>query len=229
MKGEGEIERRPARRLAAIVAMAFVTGLSGAMMPGPLLVAVIEQTSLQGMWAMFWLVTGHALLELVLVVLLVLGLRTVIKRPRVRAAIGLVGGVALVYMGVDMVRHAWHISLDLSAAGAGAYSWPKLIVLGAAVCAVNPYFTGWWATVGAGQLAHTAPRTALEYLGFYLGHEASDYGWYALVGLLITGGRRWITDGGYGALILGCGVVLVVLGLWFLGKGFLLIRGAKAA
>jgi threonine/homoserine/homoserine lactone efflux protein len=199
--------------------LSFITAFSGAVMPGPVLVATIQQTAIQGFKAVIGLMTGHALLELVCVALLVLGLQAVLARPRVRGCIGLIGGVALVYMGVDMIRSAWGLSLSLSAQTGVHYSWGELILLGALLSAANPYFTGWWATVGAGQLAHTAPRTALEYLSFYVGHEAADFTWYLFVGLLIITGRQWLTDGIYRGLIIGCACVLLMIAVWFLAAG----------
>ena len=213
--------------LARLFALAFITGFSGAMMPGPFLVAVIQQTAIQGFHAVIALVAGHALLELVTLGFLMLGLQAVIARPRVRGAIGLVGGAALVYMGIDMMRSAAGLRLNLDAAGGAVYSWPKLMLLGAAVCAANPYFTGWWATVGAGQLAHMAPRTAGEYMSFYLGHEASDLAWYSVVGLLVITGRRWLTDGVYRGLIIACAAILVLIGIRFLVTGFRFVLGSR--
>ena len=213
--------------LGRLFLLAFITGFSGAMMPGPLLVAVIGQTTAQGFRAVIGLVTGHALLELLTVALLVGGLQAVLARPRVRGAIGLVGGAALVWMGWDMLRHVSGLSLDLTAAAEDVYTWPKLLVWGAAVCAANPYFTGWWATIGAGQLAHMAPRSVPEYAAFYFGHEASDYAWYALVGVLIITGRHWLTDDIYRGLIFGCGIVVVLIGLWFVYTGARFVLGAR--
>ncbi|NQU43725.1 LysE family transporter [bacterium] len=214
------LEQTGLRRIGRLGFLAFLTGFSGAMMPGPLLVAVIEQTALQrSLWAPFWLLTGHALLELIILFFLILGLQAVIARPRVRGAIGVIGGAALVYMGADMLRHVWGLSLNLEASPHGAYAWPRLILLGAAVCAANPYFTGWWATIGAGQLAHMAPKTAPEYLAFYAGHETSDYTWYLFVGILLISGRHLLTDGVYRALIILCAAALILLGLRFLYVG----------
>lgn len=205
--------------------LAFITGLSGAMMPGPLLVAVIGQTAAQGFRAVIGLITGHALLEIVTVGLLIAGLQAVLARPRVRGAIGILGGTALVWMGLDMVRSAQGIELDLGAAAADVYSWPKLLVWGAAICLANPYFTGWWATIGAGQMAHMAPRTLAEYAAFYVGHEASDYAWYSVVGLIIVSGHHWLTDEIYHALIYACGVIVALMGVWFLYTGFRFVSG----
>lgn len=219
----------PHFRVARIAVLAFVTGISGAVMPGPMLVLVIQQTTARGWDAFLWIVTGHALTELVLVALLLLGLRHVLARNGIRAAIGLIGGAALLYMGGDMVYHVRGLSLNLTAESAAAFSIPKLLLAGVAVSLASPYFTGWWATIGMGQLAQLAPRTPLEYLSFYVGHESTDYLWYAFVGILLATGRHSLTDGMYQALVLLCGVTLVALAVWFIVSGVRLIAGRREA
>lgn len=210
-------------RLLTVAGLAFVTALSGAMMPGPLLAVTIGQVLSVGFGAVLWLMLGHALLEGVLLLLLVAGLRYVLARPRVRGGIGLIGGAALVYMGVDMIRHAFGV--QITAEAAGAQPWWMLVVLGAMVSLANPYFTGWWATIGLGQLAQSAPRNRAEYLAFYLGHEAADVGWYAAVAALVLLARGWLEGDWYPWLIVGFGALLVALGLSFLYTGLRLLAG----
>lgn len=189
------------------------------MMPGPMLALVIGQTFARGFMAVLAIVLGHALLELVIVVLLMSGLRAVLLRHRVRGVIGLLGGAVLIWMGLDMVQQASALSLELNSGGQTAMSWGSLIVGGAAVCAINPYFLGWWATIGAGGLAHVAPRSNGEYLTFFLGHELSDVAWYGLVGLVIVTSRHILHGAVYPALVLGCGVVILALAAWFIYAG----------
>jgi len=215
--------------LPRLFLLAFATGFSGAVMPGPLLVMNIQQSTIQGLIAPIGLITGHALLELVTVALLVAGLGAVLRRPRVRGSVGLVGGAALVYMAVDMLRSAGGLSLDLDQSAQVAYPFWQLMVFGAAVCAANPYFLGWWAAVGMGQLAHMAPRSLSEYVAFYLGHEASDYVWYTIVGILIVTGRHLLTEGLYRGLIYVCGAIIGLLGLWFIYTGARFIAGRATA
>jgi threonine/homoserine/homoserine lactone efflux protein len=212
---------------ARIFGIAFLTGFSGAMMPGPLLALTIGQVAATGFPAALWLITGHALLELVLVILLMLGLRTILAREKVRGGIGLIGGAALLYMGVDMIRNA--AALHLGVRQGEAMSIPYLLLAGAAVSLANPYFTGWWATIGVGQLAQTGPQTRGQYLAFYLGHELSDYVWYAFVAILIVAARGWLAGSWYNWLVGLCGGAVVLLALWFLYNGIRLLRPQAVA
>lgn len=202
-------------RTARIASIAFATGFSGAIMPGPMLALTIGQVSARGFWAAPVIVFGHALLELLVVVALIAGLRAVLQKHSVRGAIGVIGGLALIYMGYDMFQAASAQELEMTAQAA-ALPWGRLIIAGAAVCIVNPYFTAWWATVGAGQMAHFSPRNVSEYLAFYLGHEMSDLVWFSFVGLVVSfGGQHlnltWLT--------MACALLIAALGLWFVYTG----------
>ncbi|MFO7947496.1 MAG: LysE family transporter [Armatimonadota bacterium] len=210
-------------RVLRIASIAFVTGFSGAIMPGPMLALTLGQVSARGFWAAPAIVLGHAILELAVVVALIAGLRTLLQKPSVRGGIGLIGGAALMYMGYDMFQAASAQELE-TAAQAAALPWGRLIFAGAAVCVVNPYFTAWWATVGAGQMAHFSPRNSGEYLAFYLGHEMSDIVWYSFVGLVVAfGGQhlslQWLT--------IICAVLIAVLGLWFVYTGIRIATGSE--
>lgn len=211
---------------AKIAALAFMTGFSGAVMPGPFLVKVIEQTPLLGLKAPLLMLAGHALLELVIVVLLMLGFRGLIARAGVRAFIGIVGGAVLLWMSQDMIRSGWTMKLVLESRSAAICSWPRLLLLGAWVSIINPYFTGWWAMIGLGGMAQMQARSKGDYLSFYLGHETADYAWYGLVGVVLVSSTRWLTDGVYRAMIVSCGAILLGLGVWFLWTGFKLLKQA---
>ena len=100
--------------LVAIFSTAFVVGLSGAMMPGPLLTLTIGESARRGFAAGPLVVLGHALLEGALVVALVLGLASLLGAPAVGRSIAVVGGVFLIYLGWGMARDAWlgRVELD---------------------------------------------------------------------------------------------------------------------
>lgn len=212
-------------RTAKIFGLAFLTGFSGALMPGPLLALTIGQVSLQRSWLVGpLLILGHAALELVVVALLILGLVQALRRRWPRGLISLVGGAVLLLMGVDMLRSAGRLALDSAGATAALPPW-GLILAGAVVSATNPTFAPWWATVGAGSMAQLAPRSAGEYLSFYFGHELSDFVWYSAVGLVLVSGQGLLSPRVYGGLVLVCGAAVVALSLWFMWTGAQVLRG----
>jgi len=59
----------------------FVVGFSGASAPGPMMTMVITQCSLKGWKDSIKIVFGHAMLEAVLIILLLLGLQPFLQDP----------------------------------------------------------------------------------------------------------------------------------------------------
>lgn len=74
-----------------IYSIAFITALSGAMMPGPLLTVVIAQSAKKGIVSTILLMTGHSLLELILVLGLWFGLGGILKIPWVMGSVAAAG------------------------------------------------------------------------------------------------------------------------------------------
>ncbi len=214
-------------RLASLAAQSFLTALSGALMPGPLLTVTIARAPRGGVASAFFLITGHAGLELVLLVLFFGELRQVFQHPMVRGVIGLVGGAAMLWLGHGMLRSAQRraIEVDLDP-GASEQHGPNpglaplaLIATGAFVSISNPYFAFWWATVGAAQAAEAWRPGDLGWVAFYLGHIAADYGWYLLVGWLVVRGAHRLSPLWHARLVGVCGLGLLALGVWFIYSG----------
>ena len=86
-----------------VFAASFSIGLSGAMSPGPLTVFVMGQSARYGVLAGPLAALGHGLLEFALVVLLWLGLARVLQWEPLLAAIGVVGGLVMIWMGWKLV------------------------------------------------------------------------------------------------------------------------------
>lgn len=204
-------------RAGRILTLSFVMALSGAVTPGPMLALVVAQVLARGMGAVWPILLGHALIEAVFLGVLFAGLGAALARPRVRGVLALVGGGALAWMGWSMLRDASRITL--TAAEAGGLSWFALLAAGVGVSLANPYFTGWWATVGTGQLASLKVRRWQEIVPFFIGHELGDVAWYVFVAVVLVTGRGWLTDGVYRLLVTGCAAAVLLVALLFLGLG----------
>jgi len=190
--------------------------LTGAVTPGPLLVLVMGQVLVQGIGAAFLIMLGHALLESILVLGLARGMKGVLVRPALRAFFGMAGGLVLLWMGWDLLQAGG--SAPVGGQTGTACSPAKLVLAGMGVSLSNPYFTGWWATVGSGQAAALKLKSLRDYGIFYAGHELGDLAWYFLVAVVIATGRGWLLDGAY-AMVLRISA-LVILGL---GAAFFIV------
>ena len=151
--------------IAAVFVLSFITALSGALMPGPLLTVTIAQTARKGFLASVFLVLGHSLLELLAVVGLWFGLGHFLKIKPVIGTIAVLGGAVLLWMGWGMIRDARRGVLDVRTAVDGGTApaggiLRNPVITGAVVSISNPYWIIWWATIGltffAALVAHLA-------------------------------------------------------------------------
>lgn len=198
----------------ALVVTAFVIGLSGAVMPGPVLAVTITHAARQGFKAGPLITLGHALLEGALLIALVAGLGPLLTRPTISGSIAGVGAVILLWMGAGMLRSLPGLKLDLEA---GAVTSAGPIRDGVLLSLANPYWFLWWATVGL-SLTAMAMASGLGWWGlllFWLGHTGSDLAWYSLVSAVVSKGRRFITDKVHRVVVGVCAVFLLGFAVYF--------------
>jgi threonine/homoserine/homoserine lactone efflux protein len=206
--------------LGTVFVLSFITALSGALMPGPLLTVTIAQTARRGFSASVLLVLGHSLLELVLVVGLAFGLGHVLKIRPVIGTVTILGGAMLLWMGYGMIRDARRGVLEIETSKADGAGDRRLlqnpIVAGAAVSISNPYWVLWWATIGLMFFSALGSNAFAVIGAFYLGHISGDIVWYLALGGAISTGRKLVTPRAYRSVVGVCGVFLIWLGGTFL-------------
>lgn len=204
--------------LVVLSVTAFIVGLSGALMPGTVLVAVVLHATEKGWKAGPLIVLGHMLLEALLGIMLVLGLSTIMGIQMVRTVIGFVGGSFLLWTGVGLLRTSRHTDLGAGVKPNGSSRFSSIPVLsGFLASAVNPYFYVWWVTVG-----NVFTMRGFELAGllgvavFLLSHWMSDLSWYTSVSWSIGRSQGYVTNRIYRMLFGVCGVFLLILGFLFL-------------
>jgi threonine/homoserine/homoserine lactone efflux protein len=200
-----------------IFCVAWLIAFTGAVTPGSMLALVIGQVLAQGFRAVLFILLGHALLEGLFLIGFAYGAMRFLARRMVRGVLAVVGGLALAWMGFEILRSAGSASIE-QAAGS-AMSWWSLVLGGMAVSLSNPYFTGWWATVGSGQVAAFGLRGMVDFVVFWVGHELGDIVWYAFVALVLVLGAQWLTDIVYQRLLV-CGGLICALGIVFVVLGY---------
>lgn len=209
----------PEATILLIFTTSFVVGLSGAMMPGPVLAITISESARGGFWAGPKIVLGHGILELALVVALALGLSQLITSDSVSAIIGLVGGGILLAMGVVAVRQGRGNVTMPTAASAEVGRDSKVILSGVLASISNPYWFIWWITLGTVYLLWALSLGIAGVASFFTGHILADLGWYALVAFIVATGRKVMNDKVYRGLLVICGLALLALGVYFILSG----------
>ena len=194
--------------------------LSGVLMPGPLLTIAIGESLRRGFVTGPLLILGHGLLELALIVAIVNGLSTFLKKDPVMGTVAIIGGVILFWMGWKMIKEAKRTYLSLKERPVGGIKTLHPILSGILVSLSNPYWTIWWATIGLGYM-----MTAMEYglmglVVFFVGHISADFLWFSLVSYGISTGRKVLSDKLYQWITRCCGFFLILFGIYFLMVGF---------
>lgn len=207
---------------AAIFVSSFIIGLSGALMPGPLLAVAVRDSARRGFTAAPLLVLGHGILEAALVALILLGLAEWLKGEAATAVISLAGGAVLLWMAVGMVREVRTLKAPGAEAavgngiGGGDAAGPGRSVLdGIVISLSNPYWLIWWATIGLGYLVVSQSLGAAGIAAFFAGHILSDFAWYVFVGVAVSMGRGRLSDRFYRGVVGCCAAFLVFFALSF--------------
>jgi threonine/homoserine/homoserine lactone efflux protein len=139
--------------LAGVPATSFIVALSGALMPGPLLTVTVGEAARRGFWAGPLIIVGHALLELALVILLLVGVGAWLHRPAVLGLVGVLGAGMLGWMGLALMRASRHSRLEFDPqADTGLHP----ILAGVLLSLANPYWLLWWVTIGLGYVMFAA-------------------------------------------------------------------------
>jgi threonine/homoserine/homoserine lactone efflux protein len=203
-----------------LFAYSFAIAIGPVISPGPISTTIVAEGARRGFRAGPLVATGHALVELVMVVALALGMGHVLDQPVLAAGVGILGGLFLLWLGGSMGWGALRGKPTLPQAPAeGAEAGRSLLALGVGATLANPFWYVWWIGVGGGYVLSTWEEGPLALAAFYLGHIAADYTWDTLLATVVASGRSWLTDKAYRVLLVVCGVFLVYTGLRFIWTG----------
>ena len=196
--------------LLSTLVLGFLIGLTGALAPGPTLVATIN-ASLAGNWTAGLKVSlGHIVIETSIFFLIILGLAG-LAGPCTTLIAG-VGGIALVAFGIMTISGSRHATLK----GAPQKTASSPCMAGLLTSAANPYFWIWWLSVGSALLIQSLEGGVLLAVVFMIGHWAADTGWYTFVSTGVAKGKTILPDTAYHRIMAACGVFLVLFGLYYL-------------
>ncbi len=208
--------------LVEIFIGAMIVGFSGALSPGPMLTLVISSTAEKGFWTSFFIVVGHAVLELAVVAAFFLGLIRYLENPLISKIIGIVGGVFLIYLGIDIIVSVFRkkFLIDFRSVLKKKTMNPRstgiIILKGILVSLMNPYWYIWWISIGAAFIIRSVKFDMGGVTAFFTGHISADFIWYLFIGFLISSGRRFFNQKIYNAILIVCSIFLFYLGIRFI-------------
>lgn len=186
------------------------TGLSGAMIPGPLTLYTVSEAFRHGQLAGIKVAVGHLLVEAAFVILVVLGLKEFLASPAFRAVVLWVGGLGLVAMGGLILSKVPRLSLIDRAEV--PFRWGALAG-GAFFSLVSPGFLIWWATIGASVFLQGSLQGPAGVTMIGAGHAAADLFWCWFVAFSVEHGKRYCSDRAYRAIMAAIALSLIALGI----------------
>jgi len=213
-----------------IFSFSFLVALTGAMSPGPLLTYTIiksAKTRRRGYLMGVWIIAGHAILEMGIVIALLMGFSFFIKNVVVIRGIGIVGGIILTYFGGSIIKDVYQnkIPVDFLKSSDEQILNPSShddkilenpVVGGILVSMSNPYWWIWWATIGLAFMIQfdISFKQWPKLAAFFLGHEAGDLFWYLIVSSLAFFGVRKLNKKAYYGILFCCGIFMILFGVY---------------
>lgn len=192
----------------------FGVGLSGALVPGPMLTVTVSDSVKKGFLTGPLVVLGHFIVEIILIVFILAGFSWMVGSTEVAIIIGIVGGIILIYMGYTTSKSK--VDLDISDTGEPSSKY-RSVLKGVVTSVSNPYFFIWWATIGLAFLFKGVEIAGLVGLvGFIIGHWSADLGWFSTVSFFSSKGSRVMNEKQYNLIMKICGIFLIALGVYFL-------------
>jgi threonine/homoserine/homoserine lactone efflux protein len=197
--------------LLAFLLQVVLISASGVVSPGPV-TAVTLTLGARNRHAGALVGLGHGLLEVPLMILIVLGADRVLNARLFQIAVGLAGGMVLLYMGLQMFRDS-----GKGLGQADTNSRPgNPIVTGFVLSASNPFFLIWWAAVGLSLAMRAKELGVLAFVLFTVTHITCDIVWLEILSQASFRGAKVLSDKAFATVLKICAVVL----LYFAGVFF---------
>jgi len=184
---------------------AILISLSGVMAPGPITAVVVGKGS-ESPRAGALVAIGHGIIEFPLMVAVFFGVGSLFNSPTVRAAIGIAGGIFILWMGMSMLRNMRQEAIELDQDTRSPVMAGILFSLG------NPYFLIWWVTVGAALILRSVEFGIVGFVAFAVGHWLCDLLWDWFLSALSYKGGQFFGNRFQRAVFAVSGVMLLFFG-----------------
>jgi len=196
----------------------FAIGMSGAIIPGPLTLFTISETLKSKRFAGLTIITGHIIIEFLIIIIIFLGLHRLLSYRPVLATVSALGGVSFVAMGAMLFFRAG--KMTLSGLDTKTEFDKGLVIGGIFFSIASPGFIIWWATIGVSTVVRASLLGIGGIIALIIGHWLADIAWYAFLSYAVERGKLFLTDKVYRHCIRILSLLLVLLGAHFLLMAF---------
>ena len=202
-----------------IAVFSFLIGLSGALIPGPMMLATVTSSRKHGYVAGPLISAAHAVQELIMVVALVFGASRLLVNDHLIGGVSFAGAAVLAWMGIAAIRYSRSASLQGAMERPASKFILNPILAGITTTAGNPMWWVWWPTVGFAYMAMVKDIGLLAIVPFYFGHVFADFLVYSGISTVVTAGGRWLRDRHFRFVIAACGAFLIGFACFFAAFG----------
>jgi len=190
--------------------------LSGVMMPGPMF-AVTLAKSYKSPWAGFQIAIGHAVIEVPLILLIYFGFAQFFQNTLVQLGLSIAGGGMIIWLGITMFRARAEVVQKGKDLPYNAFT------AGILTSGFNPFFLLWWATIGSMLVMKFLDFGTTGLTVLIIVHWLCDLVWLSFVSVLVYRTRSLWGRKFQEGLFIGCGLLLIGFGGWFLISGIQLV------
>jgi len=201
-----------------VILSVVLISLSGVMMPGPMFAMAVAK-SFRSPWTGPQIALGHAVIEVPLILVIYFGFARFFENSIVQLVLSVVGGGMIIWLGISMFRSRAEVAR-------GGKDLPyNAFVAGIITSGLNPFFLLWWATIGSMLLMRFLEfsTAGLMLILFIVVHWLCDLAWLSFLSVVIyrthsLWGRKF-----HEGLFIGCSLLLVGFGGWFVVSGVQLV------
>lgn len=206
----------------------FALSLTGALAPGPLSAAVIQQASKRGRLHGILPMIGHSIVEVGIIGAIIVGVNALLLTPLVVDLMMGLGGVIIIFFGFLALRDYKHEEIDIEEkVETSARTALEATTQGALVSLFSPYFLLWWFGAGLSfislllvDLQLSVGTVFIAGVLIYFTHISTDliFGAFLSVGATYGSEKAQVEskDGRLNLVNIGIGLFQMVLGFSFI-------------
>jgi len=197
--------------------LGFSVGLTGALVPGPMLFATIETSLKKGWFTGPKVVFGHIIVEAVIYLMILSGAASLVDSG-VISSIFLIGGLSLLVFGFLTIKdaRAADISAQISQGSPGSKLTSNPVLIGVVTSVSNPYFWIWWLTASSALILKEYELGVISAIAYMLGHWTADLSWFTIVSGSFSRRKNLLSQKVHRYILYTCGIFLAIFGFYFM-------------